>query len=463
VAKKREIVAKDSRSIAFQVLMRVEEGAYSDLALDGALSVVPQLDRRERGLATELVYGVLRRRGSLDYILGAYCRQPVPKLEPQVLTLLRLGVYQLLYLDRVPQRAAVHSTVDLARRQGFERATGLINGVLRSCIREPQRVKWPQPQSDPLDWLVYCQSLPRWLAQRWLSKFGGEEAGQLAAATLQVPPTTLRVNTLKTDRAGFIAKLADAGFEMRATKYAPDGVVLERGNLYELNKLFAGWYQVQDEASMLIASLLDPQPGEKVLDVCSAPGGKTTHLAALAEDKAEITAMDLHSKRLALVDQGAERLGCHSINSQVCDMTQSCSLFAERSFDRVLVDAPCSGLGVLRRNPESRWRRSEEDVSRLAQLQREILANSAELVADGGLLVYSLCTTTAEESTEVVADFLQTHTDFILEDLRLNVPEHWQELFDAHGCLTTLTSRHDNMDCFFAAALRRKGRVGKKI
>jgi len=455
VAKKKKIVAKDARSIAFQVLCRVEDGAYSDLALDGALDAVPALDPRERGLATELVYGVLRRRGSLDYILDAYCRQSLAKLEPQALCLLRLGVYQLFFLDKIPQRAAVHSTVELARQMGLERVTGLVNGILRSCLRDPERVKWPTLERDPVGWLTHKQSLPAWLAKRWFAEFGQEEASALAEAVSQVPPTTVRVNLLKTDRDSFIQKLADLDVVATPTRFAPEGVVVERGGLRLLNGADLELYQVQDEASMLIAHLLDPKAGESLLDVCAAPGGKTTHLAALTNNQAEITAMDLHPQRLDLLRDSAGRLGCSTITTQAWDMTQPCSVLAGKTFDRVLVDAPCSGLGVLRRNPESRWRRTEADVLRLAKLQGQILANAAELVGSGGMLLYSLCTTTAEESREVVERFLAKHPDFIQEDLRSHVPEHWRELFDDQGRLVTLTTRHDGMDCFFATALRR--------
>jgi len=454
VAKKKQVCLNDARTIAYEVLLRVDQGAYSDLALDGILATLPDLDVRERSLATELVYGVLRRRANLDFILSAYSRQPIAKLEIQALWLLRLGTYQLIYLDKIPQHAAVNSTVELARKLGLERITGLINGTLRTMMREPQRVQWPT-QDRPLDWLMHKLSLPRWLAQRWLNEFGAEQAGALAQTLLQVPPTTLRVNTLKCSRDEFMAQLEAAGLEARATHYAPEGVVIERGHLRAVPDLDPELYQMQDEASMLIAHLLQAQPGDKVVDVCAAPGGKTTHVAALTKNQATITALDLHEKRLALLQRSAERLGA-VIETAPWDMTQPCTLFPRGSFNRVLVDAPCSGLGVLRRNPEARWRRSEADVVRLAKLQKQILANAAQLVAPGGLLVYSLCTTTAEESVDVVAEFLQQHAEFSQEDLRSMAPQHWQELFNAAGQLVTFTNRHASMDCFFAAALRRR-------
>ena len=455
---KNKIVAKDARGIAYQVLCRVEDGAYADLTLDGALQALPQLDPRERALATELVYGVLRRRGNLDFILAAYCKQPVAKLEMAALSVLRIGVYQLFYLDKIPQRAAVHSSVELARQMGLERVTGLVNGILRSVIRDPQRVKWPDFEHDPVGWLTHCGSLPDWLAQRWFNELGAANAHAMAEAMLQPPPVTVRVNTLKITRDEFMQKLQHDDIACHATSFADEGVTVENGGrLRALPEEDGALYQVQDEASMLIAHLLQAQSGDKILDVCAAPGGKTTHIAALTANKAEIVAMDLHAKRLTLLQQGAQRLGCAStITTKEYDMSVACNECDAACFDRVLVDAPCSGLGVLRRNPDSRWRRTANDVKRLAQLQSAILTNAAKFVKPGGLLLYSVCTTTVEESQQVVDNFLRQHVNFSREDLRIGVADKWQGLFDERGQLTTFTPSHGGMDCFFAAALRCK-------
>ncbi len=448
---------KDARRIAFDVLTRVDEGGYSDLVLDAALSASAGLDPRERALATELVYGVLRRRGSLDFILKAYCRQPLKKLQPKVLRLLRLGIYQLCYLDRIPDRAVVHSMVELARRCGLERVSGLVNGVLRSYLREPQRVVWPDPHQDALSWLEHGLSLPRWLAQRWLAQYGAQDAMALAESQLSAPPVTVRVNTLKMTREEFLAQLKERDIAAEVTRFAPEGVVLPHaGDLQRLPGREHGWYQVQDEASMLMAHLLSVEPGQRILDTCAAPGGKTTHVAALTDNRSEILALDLHQQRLDLLRQGAERLDCARIRTLACDMTQPCAALAECEFDRVLVDAPCSGLGVLRRNPESRWRRKESDIAVLAQTQRQILHQAAEWVVPGGLLLYSLCTTTPEESSEVVADFLARHPMYAQIDLANRAPAHWAPLFDKQGQLVTRTGVHGPMDCFFAAGFYRQ-------
>ena len=436
------------------MLSRVDEGAYADLVLAGALGRLA--DPRERALATELVYGVLRRRGKLDFALTPFCKQPLAKLEPAVLRLLRLGAYQLLELDRVPVRAAVHASVELAKTVGLQRASGLVNGVLRALDRGRAAIAWPDPEGAPAAYLEQVLSLPPWLGRRWLAEYGAAEALALGEAMQQPAPFTLRVNTLRCDREQFLAALTAAGHEAAATAFAPEGVVLSRRGAAPLPGEEQGWYQVQDEASMLIPHLLDPQPGERLLDACAAPGGKTTQLAALANNRAEILALDLHPQRAALVTAGAERLGCEGIAARAWDMTRSPDFVPAASLDAILVDAPCSGLGVLRRNPELRWRRSAADIRRLAVLQEAILESAAPLLRSGGRLVYSVCTQTPEETTGVIERFLGAHPDFAREDLRPTLPPAWTSLCDGEGALRTLPQRHGGMDAFWAVRLRRR-------
>ena len=445
----------DARRIAFEVLTRVAEGAYADLTLSAALDRLFEV--RERGLATELVYGVLRRRGRLDFALAHFCKQPLGKLEPAVLRLLRLGAYQLLELDRVPARAAVHATVELAKVLGLQRASGFVNGVLRSLDRGRATIPWPDPAEQPLACLEHACSLPDWLARRWLAELGADEALALAAALQEPPPFTLRVNTLRSGRDELLAAFAAAGHEVVPTSFAAEGIILLRRAMAPLPGEADGLFQVQDEASMLIPHLLAPQPGERLLDACAAPGGKTTQLAALTQNRAEILALDLHPQRAALVTAGAARLGCRGVTARAWDMTRTPDFLPPASLDGVLVDAPCSGLGVLRRNPELRWRRTPDDPRRLAELQGAILAGAAPLVKPGGRLVYSVCTQTPEETEEAIAAFLTRHGDFVREDLRPLLPSHWEPLFDGTGALRTLPHRHGGMDAFWAVRLRRQG------
>ena len=367
-----------------------------------------------------------------------------------MLLLLRLGAYQLLCLDRVPDSAAVDTTVQLTRQLKLERATGFVNGILRTLARGKETLAWPDAGREPLSHLQHSLSLPKWLAERWLKELGADEAGQLAAALLEPAPFSVRVNTLKTDRERFLAALVAAGHRGEPTRFAPEGVLLRERAPAPLPGDAEGWYQVQDEASMLIAPLLTPQPGERLLDACAAPGGKTTHLAALTGNRAEIIALDLHPQRLHLVEQGAKRLGCAGIATRCWDLTLPPPFLPAESFDGVLVDAPCSGLGVLRRNPEARWRLQPADITVLAERQAMILRQAAALVKPGGRLVYAVCTITPEETDRQVAHFLARHPDFRLQPLTKLVPEAWRELLDAQGCLRSWPHRC-GLDGFFAA------------
>lgn len=441
----------DPRNLALDVLCRVEQGAYADLTLDAVLRRHNAMDPRDRGLLTELVYGVLRRRGRLDYALALHCRQPLLKVENKVLQILRLGAYQLLELERIPPSAAVDTSVRLAKGNGLLRAAGFINGILRSVERGKTEISWPDPVRDPLLSLQHLGSLPAWLAARWLQDYGFEQARDLAEALLQPAPMTLRCNTLVTDRVRLVEQLTEAGEEVSACRFVPEGIELTRRQALEI--LSADSFQVQDEASMLVAHLLQPQPGDRILDACAAPGGKTTHLAALGQNQVEIQALELHSQRVDLIREGARRLGCEGIDAREWDLTRTPAFLVAASFDRILVDAPCSGLGVLRRNPETRWRRNPDDLQPLAELQLAILDNVAPLLKPEGVLLYSVCTVSAEETREVVAKFLQRHSDFVQEDLRPLFPE-WSELLNDQGCLLTWPGQPD-LDGFFAVRFRR--------
>ena len=445
----RDSKPEDARYGAFNILQRVDQGGYADRLLDSYLNRHPTMEARERGLLTELVYGILRLRGRLDFALSLFSRQKLQRLEPEALLLLRLGAYQLLELDRIPAHAAVHATVELAHQVGMGRISGLVNGTLRTLERKRDTIVWPTPDNLRA-YLQHVCSLPNWLAKELLRQFPNIESRALAEALTEAAPQTLRVNTLKTDRESFLAALAEAGHLARPCRYLPEGIILEKRATQTLPGDRDGWYQVQDEASMLIAHLLDTRPGEKVLDACAAPGGKTTHIAALTDNQAHILALDKHSRRVELVNQGAERLGCRGIETRTWDLTEEPDFLEHGSFDRILVDAPCSGLGVLRRNPESRWSRRPSDIGELAALQQTILGQVAPLLRPGGHLLYSVCTFTAAETDLVVKDFLAGHPDFVQEDFRTLLPAEWTELTTDTGSVRTLPHHHDGMDAFFA-------------
>lgn len=442
------------RRAAYEILLRVDAGAYADLVLDTVLNR-SQLDGRDRGLVTELVYGVLRLRGRLDFALSQFCDRPLPRMQADVLRLLRLGTYQLLELDRVPAHAAVNSSVELARELGQAQAVGFINGILRSLERGKADIDWPAPENIRR-YLQHVCSMPVWLTKEVMRILPNAEAQALGEALAGAAPFSLRVNTLKAEREQVLEALTAAGHQTGACRYAPEGIIIEKRGEGRLPGDAEGWYQVQDEASMLIAHLLDARAGQRILDSCAAPGGKTTHLAALTENQAGIVALDKHPQRVELIEQGTERLGCTNISAHAWDLTERPDPGEEQSFDRVLLDAPCSGLGVLRRNPESRWNKSAVNIRELAALQQEILFNVAPLVKPGGKLLYSVCSFSLLETDEVVKNFLAAHSQFVLEDLREHVAPEWAELFTDQGALRSYPHRHAGMDAFFAARFARK-------
>ncbi len=441
------------RRTAYEILQRVEDGAYADVVLDTILKR-SRLDLRDRGLVTELVYGILRLLGRVDFALAQFCDRPLHRLQPEVLWLLRLGAYQLLELDRVPAHAAVNSTVGLARELELDEAAGFINAVLRSLDRGQAEIPWPPPEKIK-PYLQHVCSQPVWLAKEVMRQLPNVEARALGESLAGSPPLTLRVNRLKVGRDGFLTALAEAGHQAHPCSYAAEGVTLDQRGENSLPGDAEGWYQVQDEASILMAHLLDVSPGQRILDACAAPGGKTTHVAALTDNRAEIIALDKYPRRVELIEQGAQRLGCSAVVARQWDLTEPADFLEAQSFDRVLLDAPCSGLGVLRRNPEGRWNKSPVNLKELAVLQRQILENIAPLVKPGGKLLYSVCTFSHIETDAIIDSFLEDHPEFGLERLAEQFSADWGGLFTDKGSLRSYPHRHDGMDAFFAARVVR--------
>jgi 16S rRNA (cytosine967-C5)-methyltransferase len=438
-----------------RVLERVQRaGAYADIALNHALGR-SGLSAPDRAFATDLVYGTLRWRGHIDYLLSRTLDRDLEKLEPLVATALRLGAYQLIFSDRVPATAAVDESVRCIRAAGGERATGLVNAVLRRLATKHERIPLPKLEDDPVAHLTHALSLPRWIAERWLERYGPAEAAALARASNEPPPLTVRANRRRGSAVDLLAELRERFPEATSCRMARDGIVLGRRGNPGLDPAFlAGRYTVQDEAAQLVVGLLDPRPEERVLDACAAPGGKTTAIAERVGDAGRVFAVDRHARRLGLVQRAARRLALRGITCVERDATRPlCDLAAGAPFDRVLVDAPCSGLGTLRRNPDARWRIGPGDPPRLAEIQGAILRNAAAVVKPGGTLVYSTCTLLAEENEAVVEAFLKTADDFAPLSAD-RAPAEVRGVVGADRILRCLPHRHDT-DGFFAARLER--------
>ncbi len=443
-----------ARRVAFQVLQRVETaGAYADLALHAALQRNP-LSPADRALTTELVYGTLRQRGNLDYRLGSALDGNLTELEPLVRSALRLGAYQIFFTDRIPAEVAVDESVRCIKNAGATRAAGLVNAVLRRLAREGDGIALPPLDEDPEAHLVHALSIPSWIARRWIDQFGPEEAAEIARAQNGRPLQTVRVNPQRDTRDDLLAELRERFPNATPCPFAPFGIRLgESGNAAADPAFREGRITIQDEASQLVTHLLDPQPGDRVLDTCAAPGTKATAIAERVGKKGVVLALDRHPRRLGLVTRDARRLGLENIRVAVQDAAESLEDLTAAPVDRALVDAPCSGLGTLRRNPDARWRIRPEDPARLASLQLAILKSAAAVLRPGGTLVYSTCTITKEENEAVIDAFLLDAPDFsLVEPERL--PNFLRPLVDARGFLHTYPHRHQ-CDGFFAARLEK--------
>lgn len=441
------------RQAACETLLRItKQGGFADRLIDGELAN-GLLTGPNKGLFAELVFGVLRRQGTLDHILTQLLEKPLKELDPQALVILRIGLYQLTCLDRIPESAAVNESVNLAKLI-TPRTSGLVNAVLRNYLRNKDSITFPDPLSEPAGSIAACHSQPTWLAEHWLNQLGSEEATRLAEASSQQPPLTLRINSLRTARADLLQEFEKQGIEAAPCRFSPDGItVAGRHAIISLPGFDSGLFAVQDEASQLAGLLLGAEPGEMIWDACAAPGGKTGHIAQQMDDRGKLIATDISRSKLTVLQENARRLGLHCLTTSVADLHQPDTL-PESLFDRILLDAPCSGLGVIRRNPEAKWRLNSGDITRLAAVQKTLIKNAASLLKPGGTLLYSTCSTSVEENEEVVEDFLLYHSNFVLENLNDLFPA-WKELFEFYGMFRAWPHRH-NMDGFFAARIRKQ-------
>jgi 16S rRNA (cytosine967-C5)-methyltransferase len=425
------------------------DDAFADLALDAELSA-RRASPRDAALATEIAYGTLRWQRYLDWTLTPHTRRRLDALDPRVLVILRMTAYQLVFLERIPAFAAVSDAVSLAGIRAQSDVAGFVNAVLRSFTRRGAREREPAPPSDPIEALAIRLSFPTWLATRWVDRYGVDEATALMRAMNERPPITVRANTLRLTREALAQRLTtEDGLVVAATRYAPEGLVVEHGGAPASWRAFNdGACAVQDEASMLVTHLLEPSPGETIADPCAAPGTKTTHLAQLMENRGRIIAFDPQPSRLARVTEAAARLGARIVETRGGTVEALAGEFTG-TCDGVLVDAPCSNLGVLRRNPDVKWRRGADDVATSASRQREILAAAAEMVKPGGRLVYATCSLEPAENEMVTRSFATARADFVVDP-----PGTFPLPLDDDGVLRCRPHRHGT-DGFTAIRFRR--------
>ncbi|HVG19831.1 MAG TPA: 16S rRNA (cytosine(967)-C(5))-methyltransferase RsmB [Blastocatellia bacterium] len=446
--KQGKLSVSPARRAAFDILRRVEaEGAYASTLI----STLPQsaLSREDRALAQEIVLGVLRWQRSLDYFIERYSRRPLKRLDLSVLVSLRMGLYQIRHLSRIPQSAAVNESVNLVKIARAASAAGMVNAVLRNAARRLGEMAGEA--AEAAERAAIEVSHPTWMLERWAAWAGETELRSLALANNEPPLAAFRVNTLRATTDEALAHFRAEGLNVRPSEYVPGAFVVEGGPASALTQAAErGLIYLQDEASQLVSLLLEPESGGRILDLCAAPGSKSSHIAALTENNAWVVACDIHPHRLATLGASCRRLGVASVDAVALDGAGEMP-FVEgaKKFDRVLIDAPCSGTGTLRRNPEIKWRLSPDDIPRLADLQFSLLERGAGMLAGGGRLVYSTCSIEPEENEGVVRRFIESGKPF-----RTLQPRAHPALVTADGFVRTFPHKHGT-DGFFAAVLER--------
>jgi 16S rRNA (cytosine967-C5)-methyltransferase len=445
---------KTVRHLAVDILDQVSQShSFAAQLLDETLDLNELSGAPDGRLLTHLVYGSLRFQGHLDWILAKLFRGDFEKMEESVKNILRVGLYQLKFIDRLPAFAVVDEAVKIAKII-CPAQSGLVNAILRNYLRQKNNISFPSLTQNPAEFIAAYHSHPLWLVKSWIKILGIKDTQALCAANNEMPPLTLRVNTLKSSRDELRDKLAAAGFNTAETIFSPDGLnLLEAAEpLHKTNFFREGRLRLQDEASQLISHLVNPQAGESILDLCSGTGGKTTHLAAIMKNSGKIVAIDYDLKKITEMEAETSRLDITIIETKHADLTSGLPEELKDKFDRVLVDAPCSGLGTLRRNPEIKWRTAYSDLAKFAATQRTILQNVSLAVKKGGRLIYTTCSLLPEENEKIIDHFLKNNSRFLLNSNPLQ--EH-RRLFDAQGYFRTYP-HINHMDGFFGAVLERK-------
>lgn len=442
------------RQVAFNAVRNViVKGAYAEVALDRAFSQA-SLSPQDYGLVSELVYGIVRRQRTLDALIDQFASKPTSQQPPKLRLILQLGFYQLRYLTQVPPSAAVDTSVELAKSNGLGKLSGVVNGILRQYLRQQDTIGDPlQLPDNPIEKLGVQHSFPDWLIQLWCDEFGEATADQLGAWFNQSPSIDLRINPLQTTRTAVETALTQANLNYSPLPWLPLSLRLASGvgKIEKLPGFTEGWWTVQDWSAQLVSYLLSPQAGETIIDACAAPGGKTTHIAELMQDQGKIWACDRAANRLKKVTKNAQRLSLQSIATLVGDV-RALPQF-DNTADRVLIDAPCSGLGTLHRRTDLRWRQTPDNLVALATLQQEILRAGAKWVKPNGVLVYATCTINPLENEAVIEAFLSDHPQWKIAPPPANFPA--TALVSPNGWLKIMPTEH-NSDGFFMVRLTKE-------
>lgn len=441
------------REIAAEALMEImTDEAYNTMTLRRLLRQNGAMSRQDRAFVTEMVNGTLRNLLYIDHALNVFARgTSTEKMKPWILAVLRTAVYQMYFME-IPAHAAIDEAVKLTKQRGYTALKGFVNGILRTAAKERDNI--PLPDAGTAEYLSLRYSHPLWLVRMWIAYYGYADTEQLCAYDNQPPDVTIRVNTLKTDVQTLRERLEQAGVEVGAGRICKNALHLSKtADLSRLDLFREGLFHVQDESSQLAVEILGPQKGEQILDLCAAPGGKSFTAAEKMENDGKLLSCDIYEHKLELLEEGAERLGIRCMECALCDAAEEQS---GELFDRVLVDVPCSGLGLMRKKPDIRLKKNGDEIDSLIPLQRRILDNAAGYVKLGGVLVYSTCTICRKENEKNLEWFLQQHPEFEAEDITPFLPQDWDAETARQGYLTLLPHK-TGTDGFFVSRMRRKG------
>lgn len=436
----------NSREVALNIINRVLiEGAYSNLVLSNELNEA-DLNEKDRALVTELVYGTIRRKKTLDMIISNYIKD-ISLMDERVLNILRMAIYQMHFLDKVPEFAACNEAVELAKQISLQDSK-LVNGILRSYTKNPDDMD----VKDKIDRLVYQYSYEPWFIRMMYKQYGEENGRKILAGLNATPKVTVRVNANKGEYDEVFERLEEMGYDVEEGYACPEAIIIKGGSSIENNELFReGLITVQDESAMLVSPLLDLKPGDIALDLCAAPGGKTTHIAELLENEGKVYSFDLHENKLSLINENVERLGLNNVEIEAMDATKLNSKYVACA-DKVLIDVPCSGLGIIRKKPEIKWNKSRKALKDLVPTQREIMENAWAYLKNGGTMIYSTCTLNIEENQDNVEWFLNKHKDAKVEKIFLGNMDNF--IYNNDGSLTILPNEY--MDGFYIAKIYKK-------
>ena len=437
------------RGLSIKILNRVDRtDAYLDKLLEIEIKN-SELSSKDKALLFEIVHGVIRWLGRIDWILNGFYKGQFSKCIPNVKNSMRVALYQILFLDRVPDHAAVNESVEFVKKLQGEKSANLTNAVLRNIIRSRKGIRYPNKEEDEVAYLSAYYSHPTWLVKRWLARFGAEATEKLLIANNQKSSHTIRVNKLKTNSEKLKSLLNSVELGFKVGKFHDEYLHLNSlTNITNWEYFQKGYFSIQDESTGFSCKILDPKPGMKVLDLCAAPGGKTAFLAEIMENKGEIVALDKFESRLEVFKRNISRLGINNVRSIAVDALE----FKENDFDRILVDAPCSGLGTLTKKPDIKWKKDFGDIRKINNIQLALLNKAGQLIKEGGIIVYSTCTIEPEENIKIVKQFLENNSNFELENLNEICNS---EVIDENGCVQTLPHLH-KIDGAFAAKLIRK-------